>query len=71
MELEMEFETTMNRKEELKKIVERSSRWRFPMGERGVLSNKGLGMEVGEWKNDKQSFCVFTVRWELVDQKTK
>ncbi|KAJ7247788.1 hypothetical protein C8J57DRAFT_1140069, partial [Mycena rebaudengoi] len=70
-ELEIEFETTVNRTEELRKIVERALRWRFPMGERGILSNKGLGMEVGEWKNDEQSFSVFTVRWELVDQKTK
>ncbi|KAJ7200535.1 hypothetical protein GGX14DRAFT_466390 [Mycena pura] len=65
-ELEMEFETTINRKEELKKIVERALRWRFPMGERGVLSNKGLGMDVDEWKSDKESLCVFTVGWELV-----
>ncbi|KAF8215117.1 hypothetical protein K438DRAFT_1424355, partial [Mycena galopus ATCC 62051] len=31
-ELEMEFETTVDRKDELKIIVERALRWRFPMG---------------------------------------
>ncbi|KAJ7709601.1 hypothetical protein B0H17DRAFT_1190793 [Mycena rosella] len=64
--LEMEFETTMNRKGEMTKIVNRALTWRFPMGERGVLSNQGLGAEFAQWQGDKDSFCVFTVKWKLV-----
>ncbi|KAJ7114302.1 hypothetical protein C8R44DRAFT_795427 [Mycena epipterygia] len=70
-ELEMEFETTVDRREEMKTIVERALRWRFPMGERGVLSNKGSGMESGEWRNGKESFCVFTVKWKLAVENNK
>ncbi|KAF7364770.1 hypothetical protein MVEN_00346900 [Mycena venus] len=66
-ELEMEFETTVDRRGELKTVVERGLRWRFPMGERGVLSNRGKGMEATEWQNGEESFCVFTVKWTLVE----
>ncbi|KAJ6563945.1 hypothetical protein B0H19DRAFT_1258474 [Mycena capillaripes] len=58
--LEMEFETRMKRKEELKEIVKRALKWRFSMGERGVLSDD-------EWMSDEESFCVFTVGWEFVE----
>ncbi|KAJ7763639.1 hypothetical protein DFH07DRAFT_812644 [Mycena maculata] len=70
-ELEMEFETSKSRREELKKIVVRALRWRFPMGERGLLTNNGLGMEFSEWKNeeDTESSCVFTVKWKLAGNK--
>lgn len=67
-DLEMEFETTMDRRGELEKVVERALRWRFPMGERGVLGNGGLGMESGEWRNGEELFCVFTVRWKLITE---
>ncbi|KAJ6508231.1 hypothetical protein C8R45DRAFT_966632 [Mycena sanguinolenta] len=66
-ELEIEFETSVDRKEELKIVVQRALRWRFPMGNRGVLSNKGLGMALHEWQSDTESFCVFTAKWKLVE----
>ncbi|KAF7348180.1 hypothetical protein MSAN_01770900 [Mycena sanguinolenta] len=66
-ELEIEFETSVNRKEELKIVVHRALRWKFPMGKRGVLSNKGLGMALHEWQSETESFCVFTVKWKLVE----
>ncbi|KAJ6508229.1 hypothetical protein C8R45DRAFT_1069005 [Mycena sanguinolenta] len=69
-ELEFEFETSVNRKEELKTVVQRALRWRFPMGNRGVLSNKGLGMALHEWQSETESFCVFAVKWKLVENTT-
>ncbi|KAF7348185.1 hypothetical protein MSAN_01771400 [Mycena sanguinolenta] len=66
-ELEVEFETSVDRKEELKLVVQRALRWRFPMANRGVLSNKGLGMALHEWQSESESFCVFTVKWKLVE----
>ncbi|KAJ6597191.1 hypothetical protein DFH09DRAFT_113641 [Mycena vulgaris] len=65
-ELEMEFETSVDRKGEMKTIVDRARTWRFPM-ERGVLSNKGLGVESSQWTSeDSEEFCVFAVKWKLV-----
>ncbi|KAJ7746711.1 hypothetical protein B0H14DRAFT_3514219 [Mycena olivaceomarginata] len=65
-ELEMEFEMSVDRQQELEKVVERALRWKFPMGKRGMLSNKGLGMELSKWQSGSDSFCVFTVKWQLV-----
>ncbi|KAJ7250062.1 hypothetical protein B0H12DRAFT_686280 [Mycena haematopus] len=70
-ELEIEFETSMDRMEELKIVVQRALKWRFPMRERGVLSNEGLGMVLSEWQSDTESFCVFTVKWKLVENTLK
>jgi hypothetical protein len=67
-ELEMEFETSVDRQEELKKVLERALRWKFPMGERGVLGNKGLGMKLSKWQGEDESFCVFTVKWQLMEE---
>ncbi|KAF7348181.1 hypothetical protein MSAN_01771000 [Mycena sanguinolenta] len=66
-ELEIEFEMSVDRKEELKVMVQRALKWRFPMGKRGVLSNEGLGMVLSGWKSETESFCVFTVKWKLVN----
>ncbi|KAF8215103.1 hypothetical protein K438DRAFT_1800722 [Mycena galopus ATCC 62051] len=69
-ELEIEFETSVDRMDELKTVVERALRWIFPMGDRGVLSTKGSGMTLSEWQSERESFCVYTVKWKLVE-KTK
>ncbi|KAM3069472.1 hypothetical protein ACMFMF_008688 [Clarireedia jacksonii] len=43
--LEMEFETSEDKRAELERLVEWARSWEFPMGERGVLSmRKGKGM---------------------------
>ncbi|KAJ7444836.1 hypothetical protein FB451DRAFT_71482 [Mycena latifolia] len=68
-ELEMEFETTVDRKEELRTIVKRALTWKFPMGERGVLSNEGLGMELIDWQGHEK-YCLFTVKWKLVGRNS-
>ncbi|KAJ6597202.1 hypothetical protein DFH09DRAFT_1133946 [Mycena vulgaris] len=67
-ELEMEFEMTMDKREEMRIIVNRALTWRFPMGERSVLSNEGLGMELSQWQGEKDLFCVFVVKWKLVSR---
>jgi hypothetical protein len=67
-ELEMEFETLVDRQGELKKVMERVLRWKFPMGQRGVVGNKGLGMELSKWQSEDESFCVFTVKWQLLEE---
>ncbi|KAF7903348.1 uncharacterized protein EAF01_006397 [Botrytis porri] len=53
--LEMEFETSEEKREELKMIAEWARTWEFPMGKRGVLSTRkhsharaGDGSEKGE-----------------------
>jgi hypothetical protein len=47
--LEMEFETSEDKRAELERIVEWARSWEFPMGERGVLS-----MRKGEKKRDQR-----------------
>ncbi|KAJ7709603.1 hypothetical protein B0H17DRAFT_1028454 [Mycena rosella] len=69
-ELEIEFETTMDRREEMRKIVNRALTWRFPMGERGVLSTQGLAMEFSQWQGEENLHCVFAAKWKLVEDST-
>ncbi|KAJ7746703.1 hypothetical protein B0H14DRAFT_3605682 [Mycena olivaceomarginata] len=61
-ELEMEFKTLVDWQEELKKVVERALRWKFPMGERGVLGNKGLGMEWSKWQSEDEFLLPLSVK---------
>ncbi|KAJ7150460.1 hypothetical protein C8R43DRAFT_1127937 [Mycena crocata] len=65
-ELEIEFETTMDRREEMRRIVNRALTWRFPMVESGALSTENMGMQFSQWQGEEHLHCVFTVKWKLV-----
>jgi hypothetical protein len=51
-ELEMEFETSEDKVEELKVILEKAKEWKFPLKNDMVLSAEGLEAETTEWRSD-------------------
>jgi hypothetical protein len=49
-EVQIELETFEWKRDELEEIVRHAVQWRFPMGDRGVLSAEGLGVDVRRWR---------------------
>lgn len=49
-ELEIEFETSEDKVDELKEIVEHAKTWKFPMRDGLVLSTEGLEMKTSTWR---------------------
>ncbi|QSZ28561.1 hypothetical protein DSL72_003059 [Monilinia vaccinii-corymbosi] len=66
--LELEFETSEEKREELQSIVEWARTWEFPMGERGVLSTrKNTNARAGE--NLKRAELGDVKMWEWRGQR--
>lgn len=51
-ELEMEFETSEDKVEELKAIVKKAKDWKFPLKNDVVLSTEGLEAKTMEWRSN-------------------
>jgi hypothetical protein len=50
-ELEMELETSEDKLDELKAIVEHAKMWRFPLKDEMVLSTEGMEVKEGSWSS--------------------
>jgi hypothetical protein len=70
-EVQMELETFEWKRDELEEIVRHALQWRFPMGNRGVLSAEGTGVQVRRWRGPPCGWTNSCYKCEGLDSDCK
>ncbi|KAF4631910.1 hypothetical protein G7Y89_g6215 [Cudoniella acicularis] len=76
-EVEIELETSDDKKDELMAIVEKAKTWRFPMRDGTALSTKGLPEKINAWQSsmcywsDLCPYCGWGEKCPVVDPPNK